>query len=367
MKKIYFSLLAGLFACSAVFAQSLNVDKAYVKSVKPLPEIPHLKIFSPTDTAGWTLSGNFAPEFAGISGQVLAFAYTGGGWIYGVNISQNNINECAQGYVNFNQTQFGVGEVLMFFVGKTGVSGDPTSKAVVKVYNMDLNKANNYDPNATNEYSLNSPGPSQMLTSVDILFDDIDTNFLSFNSVVLPTPVIINGDFAVGVDFANMKTKGDTAGLLCDDIGDAGELDYAFHKISTQWFTTDFLFSGQPQAGGTGTGATDNNIAIFPVVDENYVGIDSPDFLNGMKLDHAAPNPVVESTQIRYALQNNTDDVVLQVFDSNGRIVRKYNEGNKAAGVHNINFDTVGLTAGNYYYSLIVNGNRLTKKMVIIK
>lgn len=367
MKKIYFSLLAGVFACTSVFAQSFGNDKAYIKSTKLLPEIPHVKDFTPQDTSGWTVSGNFAPEFAGISQSVLEFAYTGGGYIYGVNVSANNINECAQGYVNLNQTNFGIGEILMFFVGKTGISGDPTSKCVVKVYNMALNKANNYDPQATNEFSLNSPGPNQLLSSVDLLFDDIDTNFLSFNSVILPTPVVVDGDFAVAVDFSNMKSKSDTAGLLCDAVGDAGELDYAFHKISTQWFVTDFIFSGQPSTGGTGTGVTDNNIAIFAVVDPDYVGIDDPQYFNGMKLDHCAPNPVIGSTTIRYALENNTEDVILQVFDSNGRIVRNYKEGNKAAGIHNINFDTVGLTAGNYYYSLIVNGSRLTKKMTVVQ
>ena len=39
----------------------------------------------------------------------------------------------------------------------------------------------------------------------------------------------------------------------------------------------------------------------------------------------------------------------------------------KTKGSYKINLDASNLNAGNYFYSLIADGNRLTKRMVITK
>lgn len=368
MKKVYYLLLAGFFSCNLAFGQSLGIDKAVLSSTKQLPENYVLKSSAtPTDTTGLS-SINFAPEFAPAQ-TVTFYQYTGGGWIYGVNISGNNLNECAQGYVNYGAGSIGIEEVILLFAGKTGVSGDPTSKCVVKVYNMDLDKANNFDDAAANDYSKNSPGPNMLLGQADLLFDDIDTTFGAFNIVPFNSVIGVVGDFAVGVDFTNMKGKQDTAGLVSDQVGEAGELDYAFHKVGANWFVTDFLFSYNPTDPNNviGSGVLDNNIAIFAVIDINYVGIEDENYLNGMKLDHVAPNPVIGQTQIRYALQNSSNNVTIEVFDATGKKVETFSEGSKGAGVYSVTFDASNVEAGNYYYSVTSDAGRITKKMVVVK
>ncbi len=359
MKKIYL-MAAMLISGATVFAQGTlqTQNKGVIKRVMPAPNNNPAQSATPTDTTGWVDSGNWAPNFAGISGQVVAFGYQGGGWVYGNNA--DGLNECAQGFLNVNQATLGVEEVLMLFTGKTGVSGSATSKAVVKVYNMAANKAKNTDGAGGN--ALNSPGPNQLLGSQDYFFDDIDTTFGNWNVVTFPTPVFINGtDFAVSVDFSNLNAAQDTAGLLCDQVGDADGLDYAFHKFQGAWYVTDFAFSQ------TGSGDVDNDIAIFAVIDENFIGVESLEFFNGMKLSQNNPNPMNGNTVIQYELEKYTTSVELEIFDVQGRKAVVINEGEKAAGRHSISIENTKLAAGTYYYSLKANGNRLTKKMVVTK
>jgi hypothetical protein len=366
MKKIYL-MAAMLISGATVFAQGTlqTQNKGVIKRVMPVPVSSPAQSTTPTDTAGWAESGNFAPVFAGISGEVVAFGYLGGGWIYGNNVGDPangvTLNECAQGYLNVNQSTLGIEEVLMLFTGKTGVSGSATSKAVVKVYSMAANKARNTD--GAGGQALNSPGPNQLLGSQDYFFDDIDTTFGNWNIVTFPSPIFVNGtDFAISVDFTNLDAAGDTAGLLCDQVGDADGLDYAFHKVNgSQWYVTDFAFSA------SGTDDVDNDIAIFTVIDENYIGVESPEFFNGMKLSQNNPNPMNGNTVIQYELEKYTTAVELEIFDVHGRKAVVINEGEKTAGRHSISIENTKLAAGTYYYSLKANGNRLTKKMVVTK
>jgi len=359
MKKIYL-MAAILFSGASLFAQGTLQNaspRGEVKRVMPVPVNSPADASTPTDTTGWAVSGNYAPDFAGISGEVVAFGYSGGGWVYGNNL--DGLNECAQGYLNINQATLGIEEALLLFVGKTSVSGSGTSKCVVKAWTMAENKARNTD--GAGGQAMNSPGPNQLKASVDLFFDDIDTTFGNWNVVTFPTPVFINGtDFAISVDFSNLNTAQDTAGLLCDQIGDADELDYAFHKYQGAWYVTDFAFSQ------SGTGDVNNDIAIFAVIDENFVGIDSPEFFNGMKLSQNKPNPMNGNTAIQYELEKYCDNVQLEIFDVHGRKAVVVNEGEKAAGRHSINIESSKLSAGTYYYSLKANGNRLTKKMVVV-
>lgn len=359
MKKIYL-IAAMLISGATVFAQGTlqTQNKAVVKRVMPAPANNPSQTATPTDTAGWTETGNFAPVFAGISGEVVAFGYLGGGWVYGNNA--DGLNECAQGFLNVNQATLGVEEVLLLFTGKQGVSGSPTSKCVVKVYRMAANKARNTD--GAGGQAVNSPGPDSLLASQDYFFDDIDTTFGNWNVITFPSPVFVNQtDFAVSVDFTNLNAAQDTAGLLCDQIGDADGLDYAFHKFQGSWYVTDFAFSQN------GTDDVDNNIAIFAVIDENFIGVESLEFFNGMKLSQNNPNPMNGNTVIQYELEKYTTEVELEIFDVHGRKAVVINEGEKAAGRHSISIENTKLAAGTYYYSLKANGNRLTKKMVVTK
>ena len=154
MKKIYF-MAAILFSGATLFAQGTlqnATPKGNVKKVMTLPVKNPASVETPIDTAGWS-STNYSPAFAGVSGQVVAFGYSGGGWVYGNN--HDGLNECAQGYLNINQSTLGIESALMLFAGKTSVSGSAASKCVVKAFSMAANKAKNTD--GAGGSALNSP------------------------------------------------------------------------------------------------------------------------------------------------------------------------------------------------------------------
>lgn len=78
------------------------------------------------------------------------------------------------------------------------------------------------------------------------------------------------------------------------------------------------------------------------------------------------PNPVVSSTQISYSLPV-SGFVDLNVYDATGNTVAQLVHENQVQGLHAVNFDASKLSAGIYTYKLLVDGQILTKKLVVTK
>jgi hypothetical protein len=85
----------------------------------------------------------------------------------------------------------------------------------------------------------------------------------------------------------------------------------------------------------------------------------------GYTLAQNVPNPFASSTTIQYTLPQNTGNALLAVFDLNGKMLLQYNLAKSSNSII-INGNT--LVPGMYIYSLIVNGNEVvSKKMVLTK
>lgn len=86
----------------------------------------------------------------------------------------------------------------------------------------------------------------------------------------------------------------------------------------------------------------------------------------GVALSQNTPNPATAgNTLINYGLANNADNVSLEIYDISGQLVQSVNQGQQAAGQHTIDLNTSNLSAGVYFYTLNVDGVKVTKKMVI--
>lgn len=84
-----------------------------------------------------------------------------------------------------------------------------------------------------------------------------------------------------------------------------------------------------------------------------------------VRLENNYPNPFNPSTSMRFELPN-AMHVSLTVHDVYGRMVRlPLHDERREAGTHRIVFDATGLLPGVYFYSLIADGLRLTRKMVV--
>ncbi len=81
------------------------------------------------------------------------------------------------------------------------------------------------------------------------------------------------------------------------------------------------------------------------------------------------PNPFNPITQINYSLDTSTG-VMLEVFDSMGRIVDVLVDGVQSAGHHSVAFNAANLPSGLYLYRLSLPGQNnfnQTKKMMLVK
>lgn len=85
-----------------------------------------------------------------------------------------------------------------------------------------------------------------------------------------------------------------------------------------------------------------------------------------VSLGQNVPNPVKNITTIAYDLVS-SENVQFEVYDLTGKVVMSIDEGNKPAGLHSIVISNRDLNSGIYYYSILIDGERLTKKMVITK
>ncbi len=85
---------------------------------------------------------------------------------------------------------------------------------------------------------------------------------------------------------------------------------------------------------------------------------------SGLSIGQNYPNPFNKQTTINYSLTK-ASDVTFTIYDITGRVVTATNYGNVAPGQYQVNINANTFTPGIYFYTFNVNGNTITKKMVI--
>lgn len=367
MKKIY-SLIGAVALTASVFAQSEQIPTGkkfiatpYTKALPTANALAKTATAMAGDTVGYTQmsQGDFLPSFAAnwSSGHLYKFGYTTGGWVYGKN--GDSLNYCAQGWVNLNNTGLVITKAVFLAVAKGDV-GASTSSVTVELWDMAANKA--YNTDGAGGYAKNSNGPNTKKSSVTLNWAAIDTT--DFSVATFSTPVNIAGDFVIALNTQGLA-DGDTVGLLCDKVGDAGNLDYAFHRYAVphgttagSWVVSDFLFSS------TGSGTLDNDIAMFAVLG---AGTAVKEYYNGMKLADIFPNPATDNVNIQYSLEKDSKNVHVVIYDMHGKVVLNETADSQAAGTYTVKFNTSNLEAGSYFYQVRANGAIMTKEFVITK
>ena len=95
------------------------------------------------------------------------------------------------------------------------------------------------------------------------------------------------------------------------------------------------------------------------------VGIEDADRQDGIGLGQNYPNPAQTSTTIPYSLDK-AGSVRFELYDLSGKLVEGTTVGRRAAGSHRFNYDVSKLNEGIYYFTIVVDGVRLTKRMTVI-
>lgn len=82
---------------------------------------------------------------------------------------------------------------------------------------------------------------------------------------------------------------------------------------------------------------------------------------------HIFPNPAKSVSIIRYSIPER-DNILLQLFDISGRLVKTLVNDNKNTGIYNLNLHTKGLSAGVYFIILKTKQKaRMIERFVIVK
>ena len=141
-------------------------------------------------------------------------------------------------------------------------------------------------------------------------------------------------------------------------------------------YGADVSFSyAQGTAVQTVLGFTDDGATLFSLAGPSAIMIraDLRDFTgveeitaSNISVSQNVPNPFTNNTVISYNL-NEAANVSVQIVDVTGKVVTTINEGNQAAGEHNITIDGSTLAEGTYFYTFTAGTYQVTKRMVVSK
>jgi hypothetical protein len=198
--------------------------------------------------------------------------------------------------------------------------------------------------------------------------------------VKLPAGATVNRRFAIDVRFkpggsyAVTDTINKQLGMFrlytSEPNGTGTLMSYIKNDRSGAAFFTKFAKYGTPKRRYYG------NVYGYPATQSDNFEIDAilsqtnPLSINEEVKDadlfQNFPNPSNGITTVRYSLQNEAN-VTFEMMDVTGKRIFSTLEGKKNPGTYSLEINTAELNSGIYFYSILVNGNKITKKMIITK
>ena len=252
-----------------------------------------------------------------------------------------HVHAILQSFPGFAETL--PGEEIYFNVRKGSVlDEDPTNPQTLTTVLFD----------EENPYDYDDPELSYEIQGDDIwnvLEDELPyTTWISFE---LPNPILVNPGEIYQAEF-RVPPIGINAvfPVLSGNEEKYSSFYYAYPEGEGQWFSL-------------------NTITVpiwFSLADANDLSVsDQWTKRNGIELTQNYPNPFNDVTRIQYRLDE-TSDVTFEVFDMSGRLVYAEDHGRIPAGIaQTFEFDAKSMSSGVYTYSIVSNGERVTRKLTI--
>lgn len=188
----------------------------------------------------------------------------------------------------------------------------------------------------------------EVITEAGTLSSGATINWLSyeFPSAVLIDPnTIYQGEIQVPASGGNIVIP--AASNLQED-GCSGLYDFA-----------------APSAGPQGWFSLGTNAAMIRFRTNSISSVNNISYESGIKVTQNWPNPFNNETNIQYQLDQ-TGNVTFEVYDVAGKLVYIENLGLRSAmSVNVFSFQKRTLEAGIYTYSIVTNGERVTRKMIV--
>ena len=146
--------------------------------------------------------------------------------------------------------------------------------------------------------------------------------------------------------------------------------EFVFPSMAKNTTTNDihFIYQSADIPGSSIKDATiavhDNTIEYRKEPKETVIGIDLPPAIRQSVISQNYPNPFHSSTKIDVTLTHNAS-LSLYVTDLIGHQVFKQNRGEVSSGIHSFYLDGSSIRPGIYFYTIVINGERFTKKMIV--
>jgi len=236
--------------------------------------------------------------------------------------------------------------------------------------------------------TANGTANTQMF-KIPLDINDTSVTFVGYKAFAVPTPFMVNPSRIAGVSisfkpgytyalgdtletelnnflFTSYEEQGTNTFMIYNDCNYlAASCDYNMSGIVRT--AERFAYSGNswntnyiPTLAFTQGYSLEHHLIDWKVtsttsIKENELGV---------ALGQNIPNPATGTTMINYELSN-AGKVSFEVYDIAGKQVFFSNEGNKPSGKHSFQLNVDGYNAGVYFYTLTVDGVRVTKKMTI--
>lgn len=151
---------------------------------------------------------------------------------------------------------------------------------------------------------------------------------------------------------------------VVNDFESPGELTF----MANANYNTD-NGTGSYQRAGSGDFVwftSQTHTPAIRLVTSPRVAIDELADMNGIDLKQNFPNPAVDNTTIEFYLVN-AKPVTFEIFDMHGRIIEVLDLGTLPGGEHRFVLNVSELSTGLYYYTMVADGVRITRKMMVTK
>jgi hypothetical protein len=146
----------------------------------------------------------------------------------------------------------------------------------------------------------------------------------------------------------------------CPTFSIVAGADYALEAGACQTVMVEFVGT---HAGPTTCELLLGDCTVTCIVDDQVAATETPSVF---ALGEAYPNPFNPTTTLSYSVPEN-QEVVLNVFNTNGQLVKTLVNGMVERGEHKVVFDASDLASGVYVYTLKTASQSAMHKMVLVK
>lgn len=338
MKTIFTFLRPISILCIILFNINVQAQRISTGQIK----LPESSILNSPKTANDTLLPGNAPNL--VNPIFVMYRSDNGGYVLGTN-GFNDRCKCQQYKVTF---PYHIEGAIYWFGYKYSQSGGLLKFAI---WNMDSLKGTTHD-------TTNQICPGTVFVSITDTISKIDTSsFLSQAYVVsFPFPVLVLSDYCIGFDMKDIAD--DSIALVSTSQGQGGNLELVWEQWNNgSWYTL--------QGAQWNYGIMDIDAMILPIIDNTAGCIEDEEFISGVKLNPAYPNPCFNECTFSYQLENNQRAVSINILNSEGKLIYSKSLSGTSKGIHQFSIDVSGFRNGTYYYILNTSESRIAKKMVI--